>query len=77
MAMTILEQNNQYRLELERLQGKWWLTLIELATGNAQTLISSNNKAETSKFFKGLSLSEIKAKLDSWNIEQIKTYKKG
>jgi len=72
--LEILQENGTYRLEMEKLQNKWWLTLVEIKTGMAQTLIC-NTKAIARESLARLTLDQCAAALNRWNVPAIKLYK--
>ncbi len=72
----ILMKDNDYQLEIERIKGKWWLTLHHMPTGNCQILISGQSKADSYKLFNGFNtIAEVKAAMDRWQVPTQKVYK--
>lgn len=74
--ITILNQDSSYTLLTERLRGKWWLELIDRATGMTQALVC-DTKAKAFEFFDGLDLSKVKSYMDRFGVESVPMYKKG
>ena len=72
----ILQQNDQYVLEMEKLQNKWWLSLVEKSTGLVQA-IRCDTKKHARESYKGMSFEEIRTFLDNWGVEKQKVYKAG
>lgn len=70
----VLDQNDTHILEMEKIQGKWWLQLVERKTGMVQTLIC-DTRAIAYKTFKDVPLPQIVQAMDRWNIEPQKVYK--
>ena len=70
----ILIKDNDYQLEIERIQGKYWLTLRHIASGNCQIIISGQPKADSYRLFEGKTIPEIKAYMDNWHVPVQKIY---
>tara|TARA_R110000850_G_scaffold31857_10_gene87372 strand:+ start:2532 stop:2771 length:240 start_codon:yes stop_codon:yes gene_type:complete len=73
--MQILLEDETYRLEFERIQGKWWTGLIEKSTGMCWTLINSNPKKDAIKMLDGMTLPEVRDAMERWKVQPQKTYK--
>jgi hypothetical protein len=75
----IIQQNDDYVLILEKMQGNLWLELIEKKTGLAQTLIHTRGFGHTKKSITdSYSKIDMKKIVDSFNkfkIEKFKVYK--
>lgn len=69
----ILQDCSAYRLELEKLQGEWWLTLVHKATGRAQ-VITSTNKGKLLSFIKGMDNGAVKQFMDKMKIGPVPMY---
>lgn len=72
----ILQQNEKYVLEMEKLQNKWWLSLVQKETGLTQTLIC-DTKRHAQIAFKGMSLEEVQEFVDRMKLDKLPTYKPG
>lgn len=72
----IINQNPTYTLAANKVQNKWWLELIERATGLTWILIC-NTKAHAKTAFKDCSLEEARQWMDRLKIEPQKVYKAG
>ena len=53
--MEIITENETHLVTIEKIQGKWWLDLIERATGLHQILVC-NTKAIAKATVKGMSM---------------------
>lgn len=72
--MEIITQNPTHLVTIEKLQGKWWLELIERTTGLNQILIC-NTKAIARACFKDMDMADIISMMDKIAPEKFKTYK--
>lgn len=72
--MEIITQNETHLVTIEKLQNKWWLELIERASGMNQILIC-NTKAIAKACFKDMAMSEIIEMMGKIAPEKHKTYK--
>lgn len=71
-----LGQDATYTLQAEKVTNKWWLELIERATGNTW-IIYCDTKKHAQSFFKNMSMPECKEWMDRLKITPVKMYKKG
>lgn len=76
--MNILElgQSDQFTLKAEKVTNKWWLELIERATGNTW-IIYCDTKKHAQSCFKNMSMDECRAWMDRLKVSPVKMYKSG
>ncbi len=74
MDFIILEQNEKYVLQAEKIQRKWWLELVEKSTGLTQIMICDTKKHALSAF-KGMTLEQCSLWLDKAKFDKKKVYK--
>lgn len=71
--LEILQECDTYRLELEKLQGEWWVTLVHKATGHAQ-VITGTDKGKVLAFVKGMDNAAIRRFMDKMKIDPVPMY---
>lgn len=74
--INILDHNTAYVLQTDKIQGKWWLELVERKTGLTQIMICDTKKHALAAF-KGMTLEQCAAWLDRAKFEKKKVYKAG
>ena len=70
----VLDQNKTHVLEMEKIQGKWWVTLIERKTGLAQTLIC-DTRLIAYNTFKDMELAQVVKAMTRWKVKAEAMYK--
>lgn len=71
-----LDQNKNFTLRAEKVQGEWWLELIERATGLTY-IIYCDTKQHAIEFFKGMNLAECYDWMIRAEVKPLKMYKEG
>lgn len=74
MDILKLGQSDTYTLQAEKVTSKWWLELIERATGMTW-IVYCDTKKHAQSCFKGMSMDECRAWMDRLNVGAIKMYK--
>lgn len=76
--MEILELggDDAYLLQAEKMQGKWWLELIERATGMTW-IIYCDTKKHAQACFKGMTMPEALAWMQRLKVTPLQMYKAG
>lgn len=74
--MLELGMDANYLLRAEKVTSKWWLELIERATGLTWT-IYCDTKTRAQTCFKGMSMTECREWCERLKIEPKKVYKAG
>ena len=74
---TVLTENEDHKLTLEKTAGQWRLELIERKTGLTR-ICYFNRKDQAQAFCKGMALPDIKRLFEQvLKIEPVKMYKEG
>ena len=74
--MLELGMDNNYLLRAEKTAGKWWLELIERATG-LTWIIYCDTKKHAQACFKGMTMDECRAWCERLKVQPVKMYKAG
>lgn len=69
-----INQNDTYTLQAEKIKGKWWLELIERATGLTWILVCKTKPIALATF-KGMTLEDCRVTMDKIKVSPIKMYK--
>ncbi len=73
---TILQQTEKHTLTLEKVSGKWWLELIDRASGHTR-IINMSNRTKAKAFFDRMTMPEIIRVYDKLNVKETPMYKAG
>ena len=71
-----LGQSEKYTLKAEKITNKWWLELIERATGMTW-IIYCDTKKHTQACFKGMTMEECRQWMERLEVVPSQVYKKG
>ena len=74
MDILQLGQSPEYTLQAEKTTNKWWLELIERATGMTW-IIYCDTKKHAQSCFKDMSMDECRGWMDRLKVQPIKMYK--
>lgn len=72
--LEVLNENEDYKINLEKISNQWWLELQEKATGEVQ-IVYFANKQKAKAFVKGLTIEQFKTFLDKTKTKKCKIYK--
>lgn len=75
MNILQLGQSDTYTLQAEKVTSKWWLELIERATG-LTWIIYCDTKQHALACFRGMTLDDARGWMDRLKVEPVKMYKK-
>lgn len=76
MDILKLGQSETYTLQAEKLKGKWWLELIERATG-ITWIIYCDTKKHAQSCFDRMSMDDCRGWMERLKVEPVKMYKAG
>ena len=74
MDILQLGQDDVYTLQAEKTTNKWWLELIERATG-LTWIIYCDTKKHAQACFKGMTMQECRDWMDRLKVQPVKMYK--
>lgn len=65
-----------YKLQAEKLQGKWWLELIERSTG-LSWILYCDTKKHAEKCFEKMDMEAVRGIMERMKVQPVKMYKAG